>query len=274
MIELKHLSGGGGSYAPVRNLQCRLNNGGVIGVLGEKGAGQSTLLALLAGALLPSAGTLKINGFDPVRERARVSSLVGYLPRGYEPDGTMTPMEYLLFAADMHGAVYERALRRAQGLLETLGLLAKRDTLIANLSFGERRLLAVAGTLMAAPEFILLDSPFAGLAPRAAQILREWIPQMGENATVLVSTTAPHELDRICTRAIILKNGGTLAGVCETHEQSLSAVCAAVLSKELPTEESEPEQSPPKRKNRWRLLTASTAEVELIDPAEKEDATR
>ncbi|MBQ9784341.1 MAG: ABC transporter ATP-binding protein [Clostridia bacterium] len=261
MIEIKNLSAGGGASAPVRQIQCKLNNGGVIGVLGERGAGKSTLLALLAGSLLPREGTVRINGFDTRREHERVSSLVGYLPRGYEPDGAMTPMEFLLFAADMHGVVYERALRRVQDLLETVGLLSKRDLLISRLSVGERRMLAVASTLISTPEFVILDTPMSGLGPRDAQRLREWILQMGEDATVIVSAHSLRDLDRVCTRAIILKNG-TLVDVCEVAGEEFKKACTEALAKNAPVER---EEETPKKKNRWRLLTASTEDVEIID---------
>ncbi len=264
MIELKHLSGGGGAYAPIRSLNCKLNNGGVIGVPGDEGAGASTLLALLSGALLPREGTLKINGFDTRHERARVASLIGYLPHGYEPDGKMTPMECLLFAADMHGAAYERALRRAQELLETIGLLSKRDTLIWRLSIGERRLLAVAQVLMSAPEFIILDLPFSGLGPRAAQILGEWILQMGENATVFVSARALCDLERICSRVMILHDG-TLVEVCEGRGADLLAACSRVLASTPSATRQTPTAPSPKKKSRWSLLTDSTKDYEIID---------
>ncbi len=269
MIEIKNLSGGGGAYAPVRNLQCKLNNGGAVAVLGEKGAGKSTLLALLSGALLPRTGTVKLNGLDLSRETARAKALVGFLPRGYEPDGTQTPVEYLLFAAEMRGMVYERALRRAQELLELIGLIKKRDVLIAKLTPGECRLLAVAQACMASPAFLFLDAPFAGLGARDAARLREWIAQMGESATVLVSARALGDLDRICTRAMILKDGA-LVDVCEVEGNTFAAACEAALAKDAPSE-AEPTAEPAKKKSRWRLLTDAPTEYEVIDTDEREE---
>ena len=270
MIELKNLSGGGGAYVPVRNLNCKLNNGGVIGIVGDRDAGYDTLLALLSGALLPQNGHAKLNGLDTVHDRARVGALVGYLPRGYEPDESMTPLECLLFAADAHDAVYERALRRAEELLTLIGLAKKRTVVVARLTYGERRMLAVAQTLMHAPAFLLLDAPFAGLTPNDAQRLCAWLAQLGEEITVLVGTHNPKELGTVPSRVMLMQRGA-LIDVCDlSAERSIASVCRDVLSPYAPVKET----APKKKKGLWQLLTASTKEIEVIDTDRREDTRK
>lgn len=267
MIEWNDVSGGGKDFAPLYRLQCKLSNGGVIGVFGESGAGKSTLLALLAGAILPSAGTLKINGFDTRRETARAKALVGYLPAGYEPDGELTATEYLLFAADVRGVPYERAVRRAQELLERVGLMQKRDVLIAKLTRGEKRLLAIAQTLIGAPAFVLLDAPLSGVGVRDVQRICELIADIGSEKTVFVSARTVVDLQRVCNRAMILRDG-VLVDVCEAEGKAFADACAAALQKETPVL-SDGAPALPKRRSRWNILTDVPRE-EIIDTDDKE----
>lgn len=255
MIELKDLSLARGASAPVSDVSCKLHNGGVIGVIGDKGAGKSALLALLAGASLPAKGEVKLGGFDTRTESARAKAQVGYLPDGYEPDGTLTPTEYLLLLADVYDVRYERAIRHAQELLELIGLSKKRERLIASLRTGEKRMLAIAGAIIHNPEFIILDAPLSGLELRDAQRVREWLAQLGNRHTVIVSARKATELEKICGRTLLMPSFALVDGIAEAPTGA---------STPTDSEAATVPQKPPK-KSRWQLLTDGGGDFEYID---------
>lgn len=265
MIEAKNLSGGADSAASVNQISFRRNNGGVLGIVGAADA--SALLALLSGALLPSAGQVRLNGFDLHAERARAQELVGYLPASFLPDPDLTPAEYLLFVADAKGMEYHQAIRRVQALLDRTGLDALRNTLIRKLSHAQKRLLGIAQTLLASPEFILLDVPTEGLSVRDTLFVREWIAQIGEEKTVLLTARTRAETRGLCDTVLLLQNGrATELSPEDAPDASTSTVSAESNVQASPIA---PPAKPPK-KSRWRLLTDATAKHEEIDD-EKEN---
>lgn len=207
MIELKNVAKYYGGIAAVEDITVKLQNGRIYAVLGPDGAGKSTLLGLLAGALEPDEGSVKINGFDMSREPLSARQCVGYLPEDILLYGNMTPLEYLLFVAEARGLSYGRSVRRANDMLELAGLEEEKDRLISTLSLGMRRRLGVAQTAVGKNDILILDAPTAELdGPRSAEVL-SLIRRLAEGKTVILSCRDPKEALGIGDHLLLISHG-------------------------------------------------------------------
>ena len=249
--------------APVHNIHFKLQNGQIYGILGDEHSGGSTLLSLLSGSIPPLSGEVLLGGFDTVRDPLQARRLVGYFPASHHPAPDLTPVEYLMLAAEMRGMEYNRALRRTEELLDWTALTDKRSTLIRRLSAPEVRLLGLAQTLFGDPEFILLEEITRDLPVKEAQGIREWICELRSDHTIFLCSQNETELRTLCDR-ILLLHSGELVGIFDRNEELPS----------LPTREptvSPAHAAPPKKPSRWSLLTQNSTECEVIDFDEKED---
>ena len=142
MIELKSLSGSYGA-GTVEDVSIRLPNGKMYGVFSPCYADSVALLALISGARTPTAGTVLVGGFDLHREAKQARRGIGYLPADLFPDEALTPIEYLMAVANTRDLPYEKTLRHVHDFLEIAGLEKKKECLISNLSYGEKRALCL-----------------------------------------------------------------------------------------------------------------------------------
>jgi heme exporter protein A len=185
-------------------LDLALESGEALAVLGPNGAGKSTLLRLLAGLARPSAGSLEVDGSTSERmARRRAIGLVGHATFLYP---TLTARENLVLTARLFGlpAPAERAARMLRE--EQLDALAERR--VGALSRGQAQRVAIARALIHDPALLLLDEPWTGLDPRAAQRLSERLAGLHAAGRTLVLVS--HDLARIAglaTRALVLVRG-------------------------------------------------------------------
>ncbi len=266
MIELKSVSGALGA-GEVRDISFRLPNGKTYGVFSPRYADAVALLALMSGARTPSGGSVLAGGFDLHREAKQARRGIGFLPADLLPDDYLTPLEYLMSVADTRELPYDKTVRHVHEMLELADLADKKESLIANLSHGEKRALCLLQVLLGKPEILILTSPLAGLIPKDAQKIRELIKYFGETYTIFLCTPSTHDLCEMCDEIIILQNG-TLKTVVASNDETLAAELAVT-----PTEPSlTPEAEAPKKRasTRWKMLTQSSGEYEVLDTDEKE----
>ena len=207
LIELKHLTKVFGDRVAVNDLSIKLPNGAVYGLLGPHGAGASTLLALLAGAVPPSEGDAKINGFSVVSSPKKAKARIGYLPEDCELYGTLTPQEILSFVAEVREPSPERGQRQVLDALEQLELEEVKNRPLQRLSLAQRRRVGIAQTLIGNTEILLLDAPFQGLAPKEIALLSERIRELASTRTVILSSHRAAELEGLCDRVLFLSDG-------------------------------------------------------------------
>ncbi|MCB1172312.1 MAG: ATP-binding cassette domain-containing protein, partial [Leptospiraceae bacterium] len=180
---------------------------------GPNGAGKTTTMRLLTGFLHPSAGSIRMAGHDMADESERLAARrkIGYLPETTPLYNEMLVSEYLSFMGRVHGLEGEHLERRARELLELLELGSHFFTPIGLLSKGFRQRIALAATLIHQPEIIILDEPTSGLDPNQIAHIRKLIRELGESATLILSTHILQEVEDICDRVIIISNGRIVA---------------------------------------------------------------
>jgi ABC-2 type transport system ATP-binding protein len=191
----------------VRDLDLDLCAGEAVGLLGTNGAGKSTTLALLAGTLAPSAGTVDIGGVDLYRSPRSVRRQLGLLPEHPPLHPDLTVDENLRFAARLRrigrrdlAAACRRAVQRCD-----IGHLGRR--LAHRLSRGEAQRVGLALAIVHEPSVLLLDEPTAGLDPLQASAFHELVRNLLPERAVLLSTHLLPDVEATCSRVVMLHQG-------------------------------------------------------------------
>ena len=186
-VELQGLERRYGERVALQGISVTLANGATLAVLGPNGAGKTTLLRVLAGLLRPHAGTARVLGASLPAERWRLPGRIGYV--GHTPllYRDLTGRENLRYHARLHGV----AEQRVEQTLTAVGMEARADEPLAELSRGMVQRLAVARSVLHDPPLLLLDEPRAGLDPAAAEALEPLVGRTSGRTRVLVT----HELD-------------------------------------------------------------------------------
>lgn len=208
VLELDHITRHRAGRPAVSGLTLRLDSGQVLGLLGVNGAGKSTTLAMVAGALAPDSGVIRLNGKDFLEHPELARSVIGWLPERAPLWPELTVSEHL----DAHGRLrglrgtaLAQAHRRIVERLE-LGSLSRR--LAGVLSQGQRQRLGLACALLHSPQLLVLDEPANALDPVQVAALRDVIREQAAAGTaIILSTHLLAEVTAACDRVAILHEG-------------------------------------------------------------------
>jgi ABC-2 type transport system ATP-binding protein len=196
-----------GPVAAVRELHLRVPRGEIYALLGPDGAGKTTTLRMLCGALAPSAGRIVIDGIDLTADPERARAKIGYMPQRFSLYGDLSAIENLEFYAGLFEVPRRLQAERGKRLLEFSGLAQFQRRLAEHLSGGMKQKLALACTLIHEPTVLLLDEPTAGVDPVSRREFWRILYDLNRRGvTVMVSTTYMDEADR-CTTVALMYNG-------------------------------------------------------------------
>ncbi len=194
-------------FVAVDDVSFAISPGEIVGLLGHNGAGKTTIMKMMTGYLEPTTGTISIDGLDVSRNRQKIQKKIGYLPENCPVYPDMTVIDYLDYAAALHGLSESERAPLVVAAIDRTGLREKATESIATLSRGYRQRTGVAQAILHRPKFLILDEPTNGLDPTQIQHMRGLIKELAREATVIISTHILQEVQAICDRVIILKDG-------------------------------------------------------------------
>ena len=202
-ISIKNISKFYGEQAALQSVSLNIKKGEVVGFLGPNGAGKSTLMKIITCYLPANEGEVKVCGEDVQEDSLSVRSKVGYLPEHNPMYLEMYIKEYLEFVA----GVYNSPKERVSEMIELTGLTPEQHKKIGELSKGYRQRVGLAAALIHNPEVLILDEPTTGLDPNQLAEIRSLIKEIGKDKTVLLSTHIMQEVDKMCSRVVIINKG-------------------------------------------------------------------
>jgi ABC-2 type transport system ATP-binding protein len=189
-----------------------IKKGTIFALLGPNGAGKTTTINILSTLLLPDKGTVRISGFDVVKEVDKVRSLIGLTGQYAALDEYLTGKENLQMIGRLYHLSHRDIKQRTQELLELFDLVDASNRAVKTYSGGMRRRLDLAVSLIASPPIIFLDEPTTGLDPRSRLIMWDTIKQLAESGTTILLTTQDmDEADHLASRILVLNGGKIIA---------------------------------------------------------------
>jgi ABC-2 type transport system ATP-binding protein len=222
LIEIEGLTKRFGAFTAVDNVSFTVARGEVVGFLGPNGAGKSTTMRMLAGFMIPTAGTARIQGHDVQTDGVAARRVLGFLPEGAPTYGEMSVTGFLRFCARIRGYRGGAVADRVAYAIGLTRLESVRLQTVETLSKGFKRRVGLAQALLHDPPVLVLDEPTDGLDPNQKHEVRELIKQMRPDKAIVISTHILEEVDAVCTRAIVISSGrvvvdATPAALSEMH---------------------------------------------------------
>ena len=206
MIKVDDISKSYGATKALINVSFTIEKGEIVGFLGPNGAGKSTMMKIMNSYLPADTGSLEIGGVNMFDNSLEVRKNVGYLPENNPLYGEMYVREYLEFVAD----IYKIDHSEIETVIEKTGLLRESRKAIKDLSKGYKQRVGLAAAIIHNPDYLILDEPTTGLDPNQIVEIRELIKSFAKEKTVLLSTHIMQEVEAMCERVIIIKEGQIL----------------------------------------------------------------
>jgi ABC-2 type transport system ATP-binding protein len=205
----------------VQGVDLVVDEGEIYGFLGPNGAGKTTTVRMLTTLLLPTGGRASVAGHDVEREARQVRASIGVALQEAALDPLMTGRELIRLQATLQGLPSAEGKRRADGLLDRVGLTDAADRRVGGYSGGMQRRLDLAAALVHEPRVLFLDEPTTGLDPVSRKTIWEEVRALNdEGTTVFLTTQYLEEADQLADNVGIIDNGRIVA---EGTPESLKA---------------------------------------------------
>ena len=200
-----------GDAVAVDRISLRVLPGTILGIIGPSGAGKTTLVRMLTGALAPTEGEIRVMGEDPQRFKRRTRERIGYMPQSFALYPDLTARENVDFAASLFGMLWWRRHRRTREVLEFVDLWSVRGRRASRLSGGMQRRLELASALVHDPEIAFLDEPTAGIDPILREALWRGLHDLRERGRTLLLTTQYVGEAELCDGVALISEGHLIA---------------------------------------------------------------
>lgn len=212
MLALTNLSRRFGSRWAVSGLTATLKAGDVVGFLGPNGAGKTTSIKMIAGLLVPTTGSIVLDGIDVAADPEAAKARLAYIPdRPYVPE-RLSARELLSYVAGLYGMDASVVDKRGMAELARFGLRGREDDLLGTYSHGMRQRVLLAAALMRTPKVLLVDEPMVGLDPQGMRLVKRVLREVAQSgAVVLMSTHTLDVVEEVCDRVLVMGKGKLVA---------------------------------------------------------------
>ncbi len=234
-----------GEFTAVDNISFSVEKGEIFAFLGPNGAGKSTTIKMLTTLLLPTRGTMRINGYNPVKEQDNARKSFGIVFQDPSLDDELTVYENLEFHGILYKVSKDLRRKRMEELLKLVDLWERKDHLVKTFSGGMKRRLEIARGLLHHPKIFFLDEPTIGLDPQTRNQMWSYILDLNkkEGITIFFTTHYMEEAERIAQRIAIIDHGKIIAqGTSsslekQTKTNSLEEAFLSLTGREIREEE-------------------------------------
>ena len=192
----------------LKGLNLDLGSPSLIGLLGPNGAGKSTLMKLLVAALLPTSGSILVDGQPLAKGERQLKARLGYLPQDFGLFDEFTVTQFLDYMAALKGL--REAKAAIQRAIQAVNLEEKARAKIRTLSGGQRQRVGIAQALLGDPAFLIFDEPTVGLDPEERIHFRNLFSQAARDRLVLLSTHIIEDVQSVCDRLVVIHHGQIL----------------------------------------------------------------
>ena len=239
MIEFENVTRKYGVKLAVSGFNLSIPKGELFALLGPNGAGKTTTIKMLVGLLRPSTGTVKLCGYDVVRESRQANRLLGYVPDTPQLYEKLTGREFLQFIADMHALNEAQAQQQLREQIAAFEIAPFVDDLTETYSHGMKQRLAFAAALLHDPAVLVIDEPLVGLDPRSVRLVKDLLrTKVAKGMTIFMSTHLLTVAEEISDRVGIVDQGrlrflGTVAQLqkeLSLHNSSLEHLYLSLTS--------------------------------------------
>lgn len=206
MLEVSHVSKSFGSKVIVDDISFCVPEGMVFGFIGQNGAGKTTTMKMILGLLQMDKGEITVHGKKVSYGQNETNQYIGYLPDVPEYYSFMTPKEYLLLCGEVTGMSKNQREKRADELLEMVGL-ADAKKRIHGFSRGMKQRLGIAQALLNSPKLLICDEPTSALDPVGRKEILDILSNVKKETTVIFSTHILSDVERICDNIAFLHQG-------------------------------------------------------------------
>ena len=227
MLKVRNLSKKFKDAIVVDNLSFEVNEGEIVGLLGENGAGKTTTLRMISTMLKITSGEVKVNEFNASTEPEKVRREIGILFGGdiglYD---RLTGRENIRYFANLFGINDEVANKRIDALSKEFGMDEYIDKRVGKFSRGMKQKVSISRSIVHDPSVMLFDEPSTGLDVRATRVIHEFIKKCkSENKTILFSSHSMSEVEKLCDRVVIIHKGklveqGTIEGLKKKYDNN------------------------------------------------------
>lgn len=251
IISVKKLTRKFGDFTAVDNISFDVKKGEIYAFLGPNGAGKTTSIKMLTTLLIPTSGTIDLNGHNPVTDQEGARKSFGIVFQDPSLDDELTAYENLEFHAVLYGVDKKLAKIRIEELMKLVELWDKKDMLVKTFSGGMRRRLEIARGLLHHPKVFFLDEPTLGLDPQTRNHLWNYIINLNkkEGITIFFTTHYMEEAAKVAQRVAVIDHGkiltvGTVAELLKKTKKNnledafLSLTGHAIRDQEMTAHES------------------------------------
>ena len=213
IIEIKNVTKRFNDKLVLDNVSYEVEKGEIFGFIGPNGAGKSTLINIMTSLLEPDSGTVKICGYDILKESIKAKECIGYVPQDISLLEELTAYDNLEFFGAFYGLKGKELKERIKEALEVTGLLDKKKEKVKKFSGGMKRRLNIAAAIMHHPKVLIMDEPTVGVDPQSRNhifnftknICKEW------GTTVIYTSHYMEEVEELCKRVFIMDLGREIA---------------------------------------------------------------
>lgn len=226
MIEIKNVSKTyNNNIKAINKLNLTINDGEIVGFIGLNGAGKTTAIKMMTGILQPDTGTIKINGYDIVKDSLKAKQIIGYIADNPDMFLKLTGMEFINFIANIYKVPLNERRERIKMFGERFGLTDVLNKPMQSYSHGMRQKMMVVAALVHDPAVWILDEPLIGLDPTSAFELKKMMREHADKGnSVFFSTHVLEVAEKLCDRIAIIDKGrvvfiGTLKELKDKYDK-------------------------------------------------------